>query len=137
MHPDSVLVRSPCTGRRASGTKVPDAQAINDRRRMIVRKLLLATAIATLVAAPAIAQQGLAPSPVNPYAGPQQQHRAVSGPYAAVGGPSGPYAAEPMLAPSAPVAVSTDGRYLGADPDPFIRLSMIRDQDQILGSGPN
>ena len=100
-----------------------------------MRKLLLATAIATLATAPAIAQQGLAPAPVNPYAGPQYQSRMVSGPYASVGVQAGPY--QPMFAPSAPVVVSIDGRYLGADPDPFIRQSLIRDQDQILGSGPN
>jgi hypothetical protein len=134
-----------------------------------VRKLLLATAIATLTAAPAFAQQGLAPAPVQPYetswtneygarweggwsqrnvnlgvgvyAGPTYayttpQYGAVSGPYASaeVGGS---YVMQPGFAPSAPAAVSIDGRYLGADPDPFIRQSLIRDQDQILGSGTN
>ena len=102
-----------------------------------MRKLLLATAIATLAAAPAIAQQGLAPAPVNPYAGPQYQSRMVSGPYASVGVQAGPYATQqPGFALSAPAAVSVDGRYLGADPDPSIRHSLIRDQDQILGRGP-
>lgn len=102
-----------------------------------MRKLLLVTAIATLVAAPAIAQQGLMPAPVNPYAGPQYQSRAVSGPHASVGMQAAPYAMQrPGLALSAPAAVSVDGRYLGTDPDPFIRQSLVRDQNQILGRGP-
>jgi len=103
-----------------------------------VRKLLLATAIATLATAPALAQQSLAPAPVNPYAGPQSQmqYNTQSNAYAP-GFVAGPFAAAPDFATSAPAAVSIDGRYLGADPDPFIRLSLIRDQDQILGSGPN
>ena len=130
-----------------------------------MRKLLLATAIATLTAAPALAQQGLAPAPNQPYAnswtnayGPQWEQRgwshsrvqagpayaytapqyhygAVSGPYAAVDVDAGPYAMTGFA--TSPAAVSVDGRYLGNDPDPFIRHSLIRDQDEILGRGPN
>lgn len=138
-----------------------------------MRKLLLATAIATLTAAPVLAQQGLAPAPNQPYAnswtnayGPQWEQRgwshsrvrygatvqadpayayaapqyhygAVSGPYAAVDVDAGPYAMTGFGFATSPAAVSVDGRYLGNDPDPFIRHSLIRDQDEILGRGPN
>jgi hypothetical protein len=118
-----------------------------------VRKLFFATAIAALATAPALAQQ-VAPAPTQPYQsswtneyGATWEDRAprygmISAPYAYTGAPyasvnAGPFAMQAPVAPSAPVAVSIDGRYLGADPDPFIRHSLIRDQDQILGTGPN
>lgn len=109
-----------------------------------MKKILLATAMAALTAAPAFAQQVWmgqpAPAPVNPYAsswstgyGPQYGYGAVRGPYAAVGA-TGSYMTQPGFAPNA--VFSIDGQYIGSDPDPFIQNSLRRDEDILLGRGP-
>ena len=132
-----------------------------------MRKLFLAaTAVATLVAMPAVAQQSMwmgqpAPAPTYPYAsswtntygatpsygqrmvGYDQRamgydRRAASLPYASTAeGSAQGYMSQPgFYGPGSGVVVSVDGRYIGQDPDPSIQSGLERDANQMLGRGP-
>lgn len=72
-----------------------------------MKKLVIAGALSVLLAAPAFAQ-----SPYGPY-----------GPYASYG-PYGAY--DPYGGYGWPVVIADGGRIVGVDPDPNVRLDLLR-----------
>jgi hypothetical protein len=81
-----------------------------------MKKLLLAATALAVIASPALAKSG-SRKVVAPYA---------QAPFAWQAGPLGAYAQSPGIA-AQPYAVYEHGRYVGADPDPNVRLMLRRD----------
>lgn len=103
-----------------------------------MKKLMIGLALTAMAAAPALADSYSAGTKRDKTAsGPQaSQSRMVTG-SAAVRSGSDAYAYEP--APGeifvAPGAVFANGEYQGVDPDPNIRLQLLRDPPTLLGNG--
>jgi opacity protein-like surface antigen len=84
-----------------------------------MKKMLLATALAAVIASPALAQSG--------------SRKAVAPAYGQAvplgawqGSPFGAYAQSPRSA-SQPYGVYENGKFIGADPDPNVRLMLRKD----------
>lgn len=87
-----------------------------------MKKLVIALALSAVTAMPALAQ--VYPTAGNPdYTGNDQVTGSTGrGAFSAFA-----YVAKPRQAYGAPAAVYVNGEYQGADPDPNVRLQLLRD----------
>jgi hypothetical protein len=87
--------------------------------------LSLATAVAAVIASPALAQNGKHRQHRDPYA--------ASNPYGAYAAPYGSYQAQRPSARGSSSVYDVRGQYVGSDPDPRIRDQLARDPGQGAG----